>query len=149
MDRKIQKEYIDYGFGFPVHLLDVPMAKIRGEWTLDINFNRYETVVLLALANKEGRLSGNEIHFIRQHFKMTLEKFGHRFAVSHPAVKKWEATENRPNEMTWTTEKDIRLFILEQLEQKATDILETYRKLEEQAPSKISPMRIKAKKLSA
>src|SRR5438046_1691607 len=128
VDRKIQKEYIDRGFGFPVHLLDVPMAKIRGEWTLDINFNRYEIVVLLALANKEERLSGNEIHFIRQHFKMTLEKFGRRFAVSHPAVKKWGATGNKPTEMMWATEKDIRLFILDQLEQKATVILETYKR---------------------
>jgi hypothetical protein len=149
MERKIQKEYVDEGLGFPVYLINVPMIKIRNEWTPDIDYNRFEIVVLLALANKEGRLTGNEIGFIRQHFKMTLEKFGTRFTVSHPAVKKWEAKGNHPTEMMWATEKDIRLFILDQLHQKATAILKAYKKLEIEAPILSSPIKIEAHKLSA
>lgn len=149
MERKIQKEYIEKGLGFPIHLINAPMTRIRGEWVLDIDYNRFEIVVLLALANKASRLTGDEIHFIRLYFKMTLEKFGERFTVSHPAVKKWEGKGSHATEMMWATEKDIRLFILDQLHQKATTILETYKKLENAAPESSSPLRVEAKKLSA
>ena len=149
MDRKIQKKYVDEGLGFPVHLIDVPMVKIQNEWTLDIDYNRFEIAVLLALVHKEGRLMGNELRFIRQHFKLTLEKFGTRFAVSHPAVKKWEAKGNHSTEMMWATEKDIRLFILDQLHQKATIILKVYKKLEIEAPPSSTPIKVEAVKLGA
>ena len=33
MNTKIQKEYVDMGFGFPVYLQNVPMVKVRGVWT--------------------------------------------------------------------------------------------------------------------
>ena len=30
MEKKIRKSFIDTGFGFPVHLVNVPMVKMRG-----------------------------------------------------------------------------------------------------------------------
>ena len=42
---------------------------------------------------------------------MTLQAFAARFGVSHVAVLKWEQRGNKPTGMTWSAEKDIRLFI--------------------------------------
>ena len=35
-NKKIQKSYMDYGFGLPVQIINAPLKKIRGEWILDI-----------------------------------------------------------------------------------------------------------------
>ena len=43
---------------------------------------------------------------------MTLQEFAKRFCVSHVAVIKWERANRVATAMNWTTEKDIRLFIL-------------------------------------
>jgi hypothetical protein len=88
------------------------MVKVRGVWTPKINYNEFAHVVLRVLAHKESRLTGNEIRFIRTYFKMTLQKFAKRFCVTHVAVLKWEKVKNQPTAMNWTTEKDIRLFVL-------------------------------------
>jgi transcriptional regulator with XRE-family HTH domain len=149
MSRKIKKEYIDYGLGFPVHLLDVPMIKIRGEWAPDINFLQLDLVVLEALVHKPVRLTGNEIRFIRQYFELTLDKFGQRFNVSHVAVLKWEAKANQPTDMLWATEKDMRLFILVNLSKSSSKILESYKELEAEAPRHSFPLKVDASKLSA
>ena len=90
METKIQKEFIDNGFGFPVHLRNVPMVKVRGEWTPKVNYNHLAESLLHALSFKPTRLTGLEIHFIRNHFEMTLKEFSKRFCVSHVAVMKWE-----------------------------------------------------------
>ena len=56
MDKtKIQKTYIDYGFGFPVKLVNAPLRKIEKDWVLDLNFEKYEIAVLLGLAMKSVR----------------------------------------------------------------------------------------------
>lgn len=47
------------------------MAKIRGVWTPDINYNELEKALLLALASKQTRLTGGEISFIRKYFEMS------------------------------------------------------------------------------
>lgn len=130
MLRKIKKSHIDQGFGFPVKLLNVPMAKVRGEWTPAIDYNLLAAVVLRELCEKDGRLTGSEVKFIRQHFEMTLQEFAKRFGVTHPGVLKWEALKNRPTGMNWATEKDIRLFVLLKLTSKSREIVALYRLLE-------------------
>lgn len=131
MDKKIKKIHIDHGFGFPVKLLNVSMAKVRGEWTPTINYNLLSQVVLKELCEKEGKLTGNEVRFIRQHFELTLQQFAKRFGVSHPAVLKWEAKNNKPTDMNWATEKDIRIFSLLKLESKSSEVVELYNFLEQ------------------
>jgi hypothetical protein len=108
---KIEREFIDNGFGFPVRLRNVPMIEIRGAWTPDIDYNVLTNVVLRALCIKPARLTGCEVRFIRQHNALTLQEFAQQFGVSHPAVMKWERTEERPTGMQWGTEKDIRLWV--------------------------------------
>lgn len=150
MKRQIKKKYIDMGFGFPVILLNVPVIKVRGVNTLDINYKVYQEAVLEALAHKPARLSGNEIKFIRHCFEMTAEKFGKRFGnVSHPAVLKWERAKNSATEMSWSTEKDIRMEILKWLEQKAQEIFDLYADLEDVAPNSKKPIEIEADEIAA
>lgn len=149
MKRKIQKVFIDHGFGFRVKLLNVPMIKVRDVWTPDINYNHLARTVLEALCWKPASLTGNEIKFIRQYFEMTLSEFAGRFYVTHAGVIKWEKSKNRPTGMTWTTEKDIRLFALSRLESEPRKIAKLYGALE-RSPLKVShPMEVDAKKIAA
>lgn len=115
MEQKVQKKYIYEGFCFPVLLTNVPMIKTRGEWTPDIDYNKLQKTVLIALATKPTCLTGNEIKFIRKFFRKTLEAFGLEFGVSHVAVIDWEVEKDSPAKMNPATEKCMRLFILDSL----------------------------------
>ena len=115
MSARIQKRFVYEGFGFPVLLLNAPMVKVRGVWTPDLNYNELAQGILETMAVHPARLSGSEIRFVRLYFEKTLKKFAERFGVTHPAVKKWEQTKLKPAKMGWSTEKDVRLFILESL----------------------------------
>jgi len=132
MQRKIAKEFIDHGFGFPVILRHVPMIKALGQWMPDINHKQLERAVLLVLIHKPARLTGSEVRFIRHYFKLTLQEFGERFDVRHSAVLKWEQAKDTPTRMDWSTEKDIRLFTVDRLlpeKELARKIVLLYREL--------------------
>ena len=90
MKTKIEKTYMFEGLGFPVHLTNVPMVEMRGEFILDIDFNKLQKAVLLHLCHKKTPLTGNEIKFIREYFSFTTIVFGYLFGYSHNAVLKWE-----------------------------------------------------------
>lgn len=149
MEKKVAKEFIDEGFGFKVRLLNVPMIKVRGAWTPNINYNVLASVVLHALAYKPSRLTGSEIRFIRQHFELTLQEFAGRFSVSHPAVIKWEKMAGRPTVMNWATEKDLRLHVLSKLGADPSAVAALYANLEREASVKPVPVEIDAKKVAA
>lgn len=147
--KKIAKVFVDQGLGFPVRLINVPMVKVRGAWTPNINYNELAMAVLVALAHKPARLTGSEVRFIRQHFEMTLQGFAERFCVSHPAVMKWERAEKSATAMTWTTEKDLRLFVFSKLGAKPADVVDLYAGLEQAVPDKSVPVEIDGKKVAA
>ena len=142
MQKKTVKRFVYTGFGFPVVLLDVTMGKVRGTWTPVVDYNRLQKNVVEALAYKPVRLTGNEIHFIRSYFGMTLAEFGDRFSVSHPAVIKWENAGDEATAMKWAVEKDIRLFILDRLSVKSTTIGKLYRELNKEARRGSKPVEI-------
>ncbi len=149
MKKKIQKIYQDHGFGFPVTLLNVPMIEVRGEWVPNINQKELQALVLETLVLKNSRLSGNEVRFIRLYSEMTLEQFAERFDVTHPAVLKWERAKNLATGMSWTTEKDIRLFAFNKLEPKAKRFVVVYEQLSRVAIAKAQVVKIDMDKLSA
>ena len=132
-ERRIQKEFVDCGFGFPVRLRNVPMVKVRGIWTPDLNYKVLEEAIVKALCFKPVRLTGNEVRFIRLKSQMTLQDFAARFGVTHPSVMKWEKQADEPTKMSWSTEKDIRLFVLLQTEGEA-HFLQLYRELDHEKP---------------
>ena len=150
MEQKIKRSHIDLGSGFPVKLLNVPMTKVRGEWTPAINYNLLAKVVLKELCEKDSKLTGSEVHFIRQHFEMTLQQFAKRFGVTHPAVLKWETIKNKSTGMNWATEKDIRLFVLLKLSSKSSEIVDLYNFLENIMDSgRTTEVEVDARKLAA
>ncbi len=127
--RKIEKKYTCTGFGFHVILIDVPMCEVRGIWTPDINYNALQKVVLLSLCHIPAPLTGNQIRFIRKYFALTLEAFAHIFGVTHAAVLKWEKKGDEIAHISVTTEREIRLFVLDALLEGAKDFRNAYRKL--------------------
>jgi len=149
MKNKIQKAYRDHGFGFPVTLLHVPMTEVRGEWVPSVNQKDLQEMVVEALVMKPSRLTGSEVHFIRLYSEMTLVQFAERFDVSHPAVLKWERTENHATGMNWTTEKDLRLFALTKLSPSAKKFVVVYEQLAEVASDKVQAIKIDCEKKSA
>ena len=146
MKKRIQKIYHDKGFGFPVTLLNVPLIEVRGEMVPSVNQKKLQELVLNALVYKTSRLTGSEIRFIRLFTKMNLEQFAERFAVSHPAVLKWENCGSRSTSMAWTTEKDIRLFALSLLAPKAKQFLVAYEQLTDVAHEKTETIEIDLKR---
>ena len=116
------------------------MIKVRGTWTPNVDYNALAKGVLVAMAAHPARLTGREVRFVRHYFEMTLQQFAERFGVSHPAVLKWEKAGARQANLTWGTEKDLRLFILDSLGAKAKEIADTYRSLAR--PMRASPRRI-------
>lgn len=115
MTIKVCDKYIDRSLGFPVKLLDVPMRKIRGEWVVDIDPNRFEQAVLWRLVNKAGALTGNEIRFIRHWMELTMSEFGKELGVTHAAVVKWEKQANSPTNMALGTDFLVRFKLLAEL----------------------------------
>ncbi len=126
MKHKIKKSYIFEGLGFPVHLTNVPMIEIRGEFILDINFNKLQKAVLLLLCYKKMPLTGNEVKFIRKYFSLTTTAFGRLFGYTHSAILKWENQGDGIARIAPTTEVYLRLYILEFLQKDAADFKELY-----------------------
>ncbi len=148
-NEKTQKKYIDESLGFPVLILNAPLVKIRGVWALNINYNKYQLAVVTLLAYKPAKLTGYEQQFIRKYFQMTIRSFAERFSVKHPAVVKWEKKTNKATAMAWTTEKDIRLFIIDQLIKKSNELQKLYRALNEEVGISEKPIQIDSEKIAA
>ncbi|MBS0603733.1 MAG: hypothetical protein JSS60_01710 [Verrucomicrobia bacterium] len=117
METKRVKRFTYEGLGFPIVLINVPLVKKRDVWTPAIDYNKLQKGVLLALTQKPIALTGNEVHFIRTYFEMTLESFGKYFGVTHVAVLTWEKMGNKLAKINPTTDLWIRLFILDKLNQ--------------------------------
>lgn len=149
MQTKTHKKYIDHSLGFPVVLLNAPMIKVRGEWALHVNYKEYQETVLRVLAHKPSRLTGHEIQFVRKYFTMTVRAFADQFSIKHTAVLKWEKNGDSPTKMTWSTEKDIRLFVLDELEKQATEFRKLYRSLREVAEETTEPITVDGKNIAA
>jgi len=135
-----ERDYVDYGLGFPVIISRVKIARVGNESVPLIDFKALEEVVLEMLADKPTRLTGAELRFIRLHFDLTLADFGAWFGVSHAAVIKWEKKGVRPTGMAWSTEKDVRLFILNMLEKSPREFLALYKELAGQRPCSAEPL---------
>ncbi|PKL79084.1 MAG: hypothetical protein CVV27_02365 [Candidatus Melainabacteria bacterium HGW-Melainabacteria-1] len=125
---RIQDEWLDTRYGFPIRLFNVPMVKVRGVWTPKIDYAKLTLRVLRELVEKASPLTGHELRFIRQSLEMTQTAFAERFSVTHPAVVKWEQKGEQPTRMSWSTEKDIRLAVCEHAS--ATEFQALYRQLQ-------------------
>lgn len=116
-ERKI-KTFVYEGLGFPITLVNAPMKKVFGEWVIDIDMTRLQLVVLRALVFKQGRLTKDELQFIRKFLSLTTTEFGRTLGVTHSAVVQWE---NGKRQLTPSTEFCMRLHVLSHLRSKAAD----------------------------
>lgn len=123
MDRKIQKQFIYRGFGFPIKLINVPMIKVFGKWAMDINFNKLEMVVLYQVLYKPVPLNGDEIKFIRKFLSRTTTEFGSIFGVSHVSVMNWE---KGINHIAPASDIYLRLYLLNYLHVKDKEFRKMY-----------------------
>jgi DNA-binding transcriptional regulator YiaG len=98
-------------------------------WSPAIDHNKLQKEILLALTHKPASLIGDEVHFIRSYFEMTLENFGKHLGVTHVAVWTWEKTGGKPAKINPATELYIRLFVLEELKMSNETFREAFRAL--------------------
>lgn len=112
-EKRIQEEYVDYKFGFPVVLRNVEMRKVRDFWCPNINQNVLRDLILLALVMREGPLTGNHVHFIRRSLKDTMVGFAEKLGVRHSTVKKWEEKEDEPAGTNQSNDLSMRMIALE------------------------------------
>jgi len=124
---RIVKEYVYKGLGFPITLRNVPLIMKRGVWTPDIDLNILQKVVLLSLGHHPADLTGNQVHFIRTWLELTQTEFGKLFGVTHPAIVKWEKAGNRSAKIQLTTQRDIRLLLLDKLLSRDDDFRKAFR----------------------
>ena len=111
MNKKIVKNYIYNGLGFPVELHDVEMVLVNGEMHPKIDVRKTADLVIKSLVSQKSRLTGNQIKFIRTYFSMSLREFAKVVNESHMAVKKWEDFKDEPTRMDQNIEIMLRLHI--------------------------------------
>ena len=140
MSGKARREILDKGLGFPIRVINVP-ADHEGTSSIAL-INNSEAVrdILLALCLKESRLTGNEVKFLRTHFKMNAQIFAKRFCVAHADVLAWEKADNSSTSMNWITEKDMRLFVFMKLETDPTEFLSRYNAMDAEPHGRVKPI---------
>ena len=150
-DKKRLKTPYDYfGTGFKIKIINPQYLKIFNEWMLDIDFQKLDNRAYELLATIKRPLTGNEVRFIRLHSGLNMTQFGERLSVSHAAVGKWEKTKDTATKMEWNTEREIRMFILNEIETKPAKFIEFWRELETKpGKTKTPPMKVDAKELIA
>ena len=143
--KKIEKEFVYEGLGFPVVLINVPMILVRGIWTIDCDLNILQKATLLALAHSAHNLTGNQIHFIRSWLGLTQSKFGDIFGITHVAVVKWEKMANKSSKMSLNTQREIRMWILDHLLTQDEDFRKAFKIIHAKKFSdKVTPLKIDA-----
>ncbi len=130
MKEKLADRYVDFGFGFPVVLLSVPMIQVRGIWTPNVNQQIFKNKVVAHLSSYQGRLLGYHVRFLRLFLEMTLVNFADHLGVSHPAVLKWEKLGAKTCGMNWSTEKDIRLLAFSRVSKSSKSFYDLYKSFE-------------------
>lgn len=131
MKSKIVKNFCYEGLGFPVDLKHIEMIEVDNEWHPKIDVKKIANAVIEALAYQDGRLTGNQVQFIRSYFSMSLRQFGEEVVhETHAAVDKWEKCGNEITAMNENTEYVLRLYIIEKLKPKTQqkDFFNKYKK---------------------
>lgn len=116
MKKKTLPKYTYEGLGFPIELIDVEMVHFEGEWLPKIDVRKVADAVIKLIPFQDERLTGNQIHFIRTYFGMSLRKFAVEVVKeSHMAVSKWEKFGDKSTNMDANIEIMLRLYIYEKV----------------------------------
>lgn len=119
MNKKIIKNYIYNGLGFPIELHNVEMVMFDRDLHPKINVRKVADSAIKSLVLQKSRLTGNQIKFIRTYFSMSLREFSKVVNESHMAIKKWEDFKEVSTNMDINIEIMLRLYIYDQISIKA------------------------------
>jgi len=133
-NRKIVKKYIGElghifnGFGFPIELKNVPA---REGIEPVINYKDLALKVISEICSNENdaSLTGNQVRFLRNHLKMTIREFGDFTDSTHSAVAKWEKCGDDSTMMNASTEKMLRLKVLQEVGVEPAKFFEVFKKM--------------------
>jgi DNA-binding transcriptional regulator YiaG len=113
--KKIIKDYVYEGLGFPFLLHNVEVVKLQGELHPKIDVRKVADIAIKTLVLQKNRLTGNQIKFIRIYLAMSLRKFAALVNESHMAVKKWENFKDETTNMDRNIEIMIRLHVYNEI----------------------------------
>lgn len=111
MTTRIEKNYVDHGFGFPVVIDQVEIEVVGNEEIPLIDYGQLNLQVIGYLRLKPSKLTGKEVRFLRRALEMTLQQCGTAFGVTHSAVIAWEKTGDEPTHMERGMEKLLRYAV--------------------------------------
>src|SRR5690606_27464444 len=77
-----------------------------------LDYEELDRRILIALATKSAKLTGNQVRFIRHSFELSLRDFAKLFHFTAPSVLKWEQRGNESTSMVWLTELFLRTEVL-------------------------------------
>lgn len=121
MPKKILKNYIYEGLGFPITLHNVELIKFEGKFHPKIDVRKVADIAISSLVDQKSRLTGNQIKFIRTYFSKSLREFSVIVNESHMAIKKWENFKDKPTNMDINIEILLRLFIYDKTSIKSSN----------------------------
>lgn len=146
---KVASRFEYTGCGFSVTILNAPMRKIAGHWTLDIDSNLIDRQVVLHLARQPTRLTGAQLKFFRLWMEATLRDLAARLGVSHVAIHKWEETKGKSTGMDINNERVLRAIMFLALGHTPAEALQIITTLNEKAKSKAESMLMDAEELKS
>ena len=110
-----------------MEIRNAPLIEVFDEWVLNIDMNKLQKEVFKQLAWQHSPLTGNEVAFIRKYLEMTKTGFGKLFGVAHSAVSKWEEKDDEFIKISISTDRLIRLHMIEHLNVKDAEFRQCYR----------------------
>lgn len=98
--------------GFPVVVENVEVIVTgEGEFPL-LDYEELDRRILVALATKPTKLTGNQVRFIRHSFELPLREFAQLFRFKGSSACNWEKRANESTSMEWPTELLLRTRVL-------------------------------------
>lgn len=106
------KEFAYKLAGFPVVVENVEVI-VTGEGRFPrLDYEELNRRILVALATKPTKLTGNQVRYIRHSYELSLRDFAKLFRFKAPSVLKWEQRGNESTSMEWPTELLLRTEVL-------------------------------------
>lgn len=115
---RTEKTYLCEVLGFPVELQNVDIYQDSGNKDIEIagiDYKELKEKLRLDLIIGEKALTGAQFKFIRKSLNVTQKQLADMLGVTRTAIFKWEAQDDEPTKMQYTTEIVFRMRMLTQM----------------------------------
>lgn len=103
----------EYGLaGFPVFIEAVEVEVHGYDSFANIDHDKVQKAILLTLASKRTKLTGDQVRYIRHSYGDSMAEFAARFGFTAPAIQGWEKRGGSASPMGRPTELMIKSLIL-------------------------------------